>query len=209
MECFLEPRTIAVFGASDAPDSVGGRVFRNLLDSGFGGQLYAVNPKHKQVMGAACHPDLRAIGHGVDLAVVATPARAVAGIIRQCGERGTPAAIVLSAGFAEMGAKGRALEEQVMDLARKQGVRILGPNCLGLIRPHAGINATFSNGTARAGDIALVSQSGAVVTAVLDWAEERNLGFSAMVSLGNAGDVDFGDILDYLALDRKSRSILL
>lgn len=209
MESFLNPRAIAVFGASDSADSVGGRVFRNLMDSGYRGALYAVNPKHKQVMGTDCHPDLKAIGHAVDLAVVATPARAVAGIIRQCGERGTPAAIVLSAGFAETGAKGRALEEQVVDLARKQGVRILGPNCLGLIRPAAGINATFSNGSALAGDLALVSQSGAVVTAVLDWAQERNLGFSAMVSLGNAGDVDFGDVLDYLALDRKTRSILL
>ena len=209
VEYLFQPRAIAVFGASEDVEDLGGRVYRNLTEGGFPGELYPVNPHHRKVLEAECYPDLKAVGRPVDLAVVAVPAKAVPGVIRQCGEHGTGVAIVLSAGFAETGAKGVAQQEHLVELARQQGVRLLGPNSLGLIRPDAGINASSSPGTVVPGDLALVSQSGAVMTTVLDWARDRNLGFSALVSLGNAGDLDFGELLDYLALDRKTKSILL
>lgn len=209
LDRFFNPRSIAVFGASDKADSVGALVFENLVEGGFKGSVHPINPRHKRVRNRRCHAALGDLGKAVDLAVVATPAATVPDIIRQCGEHGVPAALVLSAGFAERGSEGERLLEQALEQARRHGVRILGPNCLGVIRPHNGLNATFSKGEARAGDLALVSQSGALLTAILDWAGSRQVGFSALVSVGAAADVDFGDILDYLALDHHTRSILL
>lgn len=205
------PRSIAVFGASDRAGSVGSIVFRNLREGGFRGALFAVNPKHRKVQDQRAYKDLAAIGKPVDLAVIATPAATVPGIIAQCGQAGVRAAVVLSAGFGEAGAgdAGERLQRELLDAARQQGVRILGPNCLGIMRPDAGLNATFSHNIARRGKLALVSQSGALCTAVLDWAQAEGIGFSAMVSLGDAADVDFGDLLSYLALDPWTRAILL
>ena len=207
----FSPRSIAVFGASDRNGSVGSIVFRNLREGGFKGELYAVNPKHRKVQEQRAYRDLAAIGKPVDLAVIATPAATVPGIVAQCGEAGVRAAVVLSAGFGEAGAgdAGERLQHQLLEAAREHEVRILGPNCLGIMRPDAGLNATFSHNIARRGKLALVSQSGALCTAVLDWAQAEGIGFSAMVSLGDAADVDFGDLLSYLALDPWTRAILL
>ncbi|HEY9198438.1 MAG TPA: bifunctional acetate--CoA ligase family protein/GNAT family N-acetyltransferase [Gammaproteobacteria bacterium] len=207
LDRLFHPRSIAVFGASERANSVGARVFANLLAGGFAGGVYPINPKHTAIAGHTCYPDLAHVGAPVDLAVIATPARTVPALLQNCGELGVRAAIVLSAGFE--GAEGETLRSQLLEAARPFGMRVLGPNCLGLIRPRLGMNATFSQGSAQPGNLALVSQSGALCTAILDWAAARAMGFSAVVSLGDALDVDFGDLLDYLALDTETRSILL
>jgi len=206
---FFEPRSVAVFGASDRADAVGTLVFRNLLSDGFKGSVHAVNPKHRTVQGQPCYRTLDDISGPVDLAVVTTPAATVPSIIDACGNRGVRAAVILSAGFRETGPQGLALENRVIERARLHDVRFIGPNCLGLMRPHLGLNATFNRGRADAGGIALVSQSGAVCTAILDWASANDVGFSAVVSTGIAADVDFGEILDYLVYDSRTHSILL
>ncbi|MFA9461057.1 GNAT family N-acetyltransferase [Thiohalorhabdus sp. Cl-TMA] len=203
------PESVAVYGASEKGGSVGGQVLHNLLEGGFSGALYAVNPKYEAVMGQPCYARLADIGQRVDMAVVATPAETVPGIVRECGETGVEVAVIMSAGFGEAGGRGRRLEREIQEYARYYGMRVLGPNCLGVIRPGHGLNATFSNNSAEPGNLALVSQSGALCTAILDWARPHQVGFSAMVSLGDAADVDFGDVLDYLALDPRTSSILL
>ncbi len=203
------PKSIAMFGASDRTDTVGEVVYRNLLESGFEGEVYAINPKRDTVKERPAYPDLGSLGKPVDLAVVATPAKTIPAIVESCGSYGIKTMIILSAGFREIGEAGRRLEEQVLEIARSYGIRFLGPNCLGLIRPDIGLNATFGNNNALPGNLALVSQSGALCTAVLDWAEENDIGFSAVVSTGIGSDLEFGDILDFLVNDRKTRSILL
>jgi acetyltransferase len=184
-------------------------VFRNLLAGGFSGGLYAINPKRETVQGKPCYPDIESLRQPVDLAVIATPAPTVPDIIRRCGEAGVRVALVLSAGFGEAGDAGAALEKEVLDHARRYDMRIVGPNCLGILRPQSGLNASFSNNNALPGRMAFVSQSGALCTAVLDWAQGSDIGFSAIVSLGDAADVDFGDVLSYLAMDPHTSSILL
>ena len=209
LSSLFAPSSIAMFGATDKPDSVGQVVFKNLLSGGFKGPIYAINPKHEQIQGQPAYPDLTSIGKPVDLAVVATPAKTIPAIVEACGEHGTRAMIILSAGFREVGPAGRKLEDQVTDIARRYGIRFLGPNCLGLIRPDSGLNATFGNNFAKPGNLALVSQSGALCTSILDWAAQNDIGFSAVVSTGISADLDFGDILDYLVNDHRTSSILL
>jgi acetyltransferase len=209
LDRLFAPKAVAVFGASDRPKAVGTLVFRNLLAGGFKGGLYPVNPRHRKVQGRKAYKDIAAIGQPVDLAVIATPAATVPEIIRQCGEAGVHAAVILSAGFAEAGEAGDRLQKAAMEHARQYGMRIVGPNCLGVMRPQSSLNATFSHNIAHPGHMALVSQSGALCTAVLDWAQSHGIGFSAMVSLGGAADVGFGDVLSYLALDPHTHSILL
>lgn len=202
------PKAIAVFGASDKPDSVAGRVYQNLLQGGFAGPVYGVNPKHATLAGAKCYPDLGTIQAPVDVAVIGTPATTVPDILHQCGEHNVRVAIILSAGFSDDG-QPNALQQAVLQQAQQYNIRVLGPNCLGVIRPKINLNATFSNNTARHGNLALISQSGALCTAILDWAERRNIGFSSVISLGDAADIDFGSMLDYLALDPETKGILL
>jgi acetyltransferase len=209
LDRLFNPGSVAVFGASDRPNSVGMRVFHNLLAGGFKGEVTPINPKHAEVQGKRGYASIRDLGSPVDLAVVATPARTVPDILYQCGEHGVRAAVVLSAGFAESGSEGARLQQAMLETAQRYGMRVVGPNCLGMMRPRIGLNATFSKGTALPGDLALVSQSGAICTAILDWAEPHQVGFSSVVSLGDAADVDFGDVLDYLALDPQTRGILL
>ncbi|HYA38208.1 MAG TPA: bifunctional acetate--CoA ligase family protein/GNAT family N-acetyltransferase [Candidatus Methylomirabilis sp.] len=211
LDRLFSPRAIAVFGASDRQDSVGGRVLRNILTAGFGGPVFPVNPKYETVAGRRCFRAIGAIGEPADLAVIATPAATVPEIIHDCGEHGVRTAVIHSAGFAEAQEKttGLELETALLAEARRYRMRLLGPNCLGLMRPSAKLNATFTNNSARPGSLALVSQSGALCTAILDWAEAHRVGFSAVVSLGSAADLDFGDMLDYLAVDRETRGILL
>ncbi len=205
----LEPRSVAVFGASDRRGAVGNLVYRNMIEGNFKGEVYPVNPKHDKVQGHQAYPDIKSIGKPVDLAVITTPAATVPGIIESCGEHGVRAAVILSAGFRESGPQGLKLEQAMLENARRYGLRFIGPNCLGLMRPDTGLNCTFNKGSASPGKIALVSQSGALCTAVLDWAAANNIGFSAVISTGISADIDFGDVLDYLVSDPKTRSILL
>jgi acetyltransferase len=203
------PGSIALFGASDREDSVGGIVFKNLLDSDFKGKIYAINPARDVVQEQRAYKSLDEIDGPIELAVVATPAPSVPGIVKACGERGIQMMLILSAGFRETGAEGRQLEDRVTQMAGRYGIRIMGPNCLGIIRPDIGLNITFGNNDAQPGNLALVSQSGAICTAILDWAAVNEIGFSAVVSTGIAADLDFGDYLDYLATDPKTKAILL
>ena len=209
LDRLFSPRAIAVFGASERPDAVGGRVFANLRESGFSGPVHAINPKYTQLYDQPCYASIDAIDEPVDLAIIATPAPGVPEILHACGEHGVRAAVIISAGFSEGDGHGSRLEKALLEAARQYNMHLLGPNCLGLIRPAAGMNATFSKNTAAPGQLALVSQSGALCTAILDWATAHDVGFSTIVSLGNATDIDFGDILDYLSQDPQTRSILL
>jgi len=203
------PESVALFGASDREDSVGGIVFRNLLSSGYQGKIYAINPKHSEVQGQKALASLDDIEGPVDLAVVATPASTIPAIVEACGEHGIRMMLILSAGFREIGPQGRQLEDRVTQLVKRYRIRLMGPNCLGIIRPDKKLNITFGHNNARPGNLAFVSQSGAICTAILDWAEKNEIGFSAVVSTGIAADLDFGDYLDYLVADPKTRSILL
>ena len=203
------PDSVALYGASDKPDSVGGVVFKNLLTSGFKGRIYAINPKRDEVQGQKAYSSLDEIDESVDLAVIATPAKSIPGIVEACGERGIKMMLILSAGFRETGAEGRRLEDKVTQLVRRYGIRLMGPNCLGIIRPDKGLNITFGNNNAQPGNLALVSQSGAICTAILDWAKQNDIGFSAVVSTGIAADLDFGDYLDFLVSDQATKAILL
>jgi acetyltransferase len=208
LDPLFRPSSVAVVGASATAGSVGSILIRNLLGSPFGGVVYPINPNRKAVHGVLCYPSLEAVPEVVDLAVIATPAAAVPGAVRQCVGRGVPAAIIISAGFSELGAEGRALERQVRDAARGK-LRIVGPNCLGILQPYSGLNASFAASMARPGRVALLSQSGAICTSVLDWARESHIGFSAFVSVGTMLDVDFADLLDYFGDDPNTRSIVL
>ncbi len=205
----FEPRSVALVGASERVDKVGGRLLENLRGDGYRGALFAVNPKYANVRGVPCVPSIAALGQRVDLAVIATPAASVPDIIEQCGVAGIPAAVVITAGFSESGPEGAGLEARLLAAARRHGVRVLGPNCIGLMRLPLGLNATFARGHALAGSLALVSQSGAVCTAMLDWATSNGVGFSSVISLGGSTDVDFGEVVDYLAADEKTEHILL
>lgn len=209
LDRLFAPRSIAVFGASEQIDAVGGRLFANLHEAGFSGQIYPINPKHEQLNQQPCYPSITAIAKPVDLAVIATPAQTIPEIIHECGQHGVRAVIIISTGFNARDEQGAALKKAILEAARQYPLRILGPNCLGLIRPVKRINATFSKNTAKPGQLALVSQSGALCTAILDWAVAHDVGFSTIVSLGDAADIDFGEILDYLAQDIHTNSILL
>ncbi|MDM7948933.1 bifunctional acetate--CoA ligase family protein/GNAT family N-acetyltransferase [Hydrogenophaga sp.] len=202
LDALFSPASVAVLGASLRPASVGGTVWRN-LNGVFGGRLYAVNPKHADLAGVETFPDVAALPEAPDLAVICTPAASVAPLIAELGARGTRAAIVVTAGLD------KAQRQAMLDAARIHTLRILGPNCIGMLAPHIGLNASFSHIGAEPGDLAFVSQSGALVTAMLDWAGSRGIGFSHFVSLGEHADVDFGDLLDYLGSDAKTRAILL
>ncbi len=203
------PKSVAVFGASDRVDSVGQIVFQNMLESGYQGGLYPINAKNPQVQGRKTYATLSQVGEPVEFAVIATPPRTVPDIIEDCGKHGVKAAVIITAGFGETGDEGKALERQVLENAHRYGIRLIGPNCLGVMRPGIGLNATFNKGGANTGNLAFVSQSGALCTAILDWAQSNDVGFSSVVSMGSSADVDFGEILDYLVFDQQTQNILL
>ncbi len=205
----FEPKSVAVIGASERENSVGSVIFKNILDSGYKGRLYAINPKHETIQGVQSHASIEEIGARVELAVICTRPQSVPLIVEQCGRSGIKNVIVITSGFAEAGHSGAALERKMLEIARSYNVRVLGPNCLGIIRPQLGLNATFAKVTANVGNLALVSQSGAMCAAVLDWAKSNNVGFSSVISLGSTADVDFGEILDYLIYDNRTHYILL
>jgi acetyltransferase len=209
LEHFFGPHSVAVIGASARPGSVGATVLGNLAGGGFDGDIWPVNPKYSRVGGLEAYRDLAELPGRPGLAVICTPAATVPGIIARLGELGCKAAIVLSAGLDAPGPDGRSLRQAMLDAAKPWLLRILGPNCVGLLVPGIGLNASFAPVAALPGRIAFVAQSGALVTAVLDWARTRRIGFSCFVSLGDGSDVDFGDLLDYLAGDSSTDAILL
>ncbi|NQV82924.1 MAG: CoA-binding protein, partial [Rhodospirillales bacterium] len=210
LDKLFRPESVAVIGASNRPHSVGAVVMRNLLEGGFSGPIMPVNPKHKSVAGVLAYADVGSLPEAPDLAVLCTPPGTVPTLIKQLGERGTRAAVVLTAGLQkETDDKGRTLTEAMLAAAKPFGMRILGPNCLGVLVPDAGLNASFAHLPARPGGIAFVSQSGAMCTAVLDWARAHDIGFSHFVSLGDCADVEFGDVIDYLGSVPGTRAILL
>ena len=209
LTALFEPKSLALIGASERENSIGSVLFKNLIDSGYKGQYYAVNPKYERVHGMRSYKSIAEIGVRVELAIIATRPQSVLEIVEQCGKSGVKNAIIVTAGFAEAGHSGVLLERKTLAMARRYGVRILGPNCLGIIRPELGLNATFANVGANVGNLALVSQSGAMCSALLDWAKSNQVGFSSVISLGSTADVDFGEILDYLAWDNRTHSILL
>jgi acetyltransferase len=203
LDALFSPASVAVFGASRRPASVGATVWRNMHAGGFAGRLYPVNPKHAEIDGVKTYPSVAALPEAPDLAVLCTPADTIAPLIAELGARGTRAAIVVTAGLD------KAQKQAMLDAAHAHTLRILGPNCIGMLMPHVGLNASFAHIGAEPGELAFVSQSGALVTAMLDWAGSRGIGFSNFISLGEHADVDFGDLLDYLGSDAKTRAILL
>ena len=210
LEFLFRPKSIAVIGASDRAGSVGATLMRNVAAGGFDGPIYAVNPAHLMVAGQRAYPDVAYLPQTPDLAVIATPPATIPALIDALGRRGTRAAVVLTGGLAKArDAHGNTILQAMREAARPHLLRILGPNCVGLLVPGLGINASFAHTSALPGSLAFVSQSGGLTTAVLDWAKSRGIGFSHFISLGEAADVDFGDVLDFLASDPATNAILL
>ncbi len=210
LDKIFAPRSIAVVGASDKPGKVGTVTLANLQQAGFAGPIYPVNPHHDELQGLRCYPGVGELPRGVDLAILCTPAEGVPALIRQCGDSGIGGVVVLTAGFREIGATGRALDAALRDeLRRFPQMRLVGPNCLGAIVPKSKLNASFAASMPLAGRVAFVSQSGALCTAMLDWACDHAVGFSYFISVGNMLDVDFGDLLDYLADDGSTDAVML
>jgi len=205
----LAPKTVALIGATESEDSVGRTIMENICAQPFGGTLYPVNPNRETVLGVKTYPNVRTIPKMVDLAVIVTPAKSVPGIITECAELGVKGAIIISAGFKEIGAPGIELERQILETARRGNMRIIGPNCLGVMFPHAGLNATFAADMARPGSVGFISQSGALCTAILDWSFEQNVGFSAFISVGSMLDVNWGDLIYHLGDDPRTKSIVV
>src|SRR3954468_4595796 len=208
LSALLAARSVALVGATERPGALGRIVYRNLAAGGVP-ELYTVNPKYKRLFDRPAYARLAELPAPVDLAVIVTPSRTVPQLLEQAGTAGIKAAVVLTSGFGETGAEGRALQDQALEAARRSGVRVLGPNCLGLMRTDTGLNATFARTPARPGRLALVSQSGAICGAIIDWAYGADIGFSSVVSLGGAIDVDFGEVLDFLVADDKTDAILM
>ncbi len=209
LDAIFAPNSIAVIGATEKEGSVGRTILRNLISSPFGGTVYPVNPKRPNVLGIKAYPDVTAIPERIDLAVVVTPAPTVPDIIGQCVDTGVKGAIVISAGFKEIGEEGAKLEQQILEHARRGKMRIIGPNCLGVMMPLIGLNATFASAIARPGKVAFISQSGALLTAILDWSFQEVVGFSAFISVGSMLDVGWGDLIYYLGDDQQTRSIVI
>ncbi|WPB77694.1 bifunctional acetate--CoA ligase family protein/GNAT family N-acetyltransferase [Archangium violaceum] len=209
LDALFSPHSVAVIGASERQGSVGRTILWNLISSPFGGTVYPINPNRKNVLGIRAWPSLEALPEPVELAVIVTPANTVPGVMRECAKTGVKGVIIISAGFKEVGPEGVKLEQEVLQIARDARIRIIGPNCLGVMRPSTGLNATIARDMARPGNVAFVSQSGALLTAILDWSKREGVGFSACVSIGSMLDVGWGDVIDYLGDDPRTRSILL
>ncbi len=207
LDAFFAPKTVAVIGATEQPGSVGLAVLRNL--KGGHAQVFAVNPHHKAVDGMIAYPDISTVSAAVDLAVIVTPAETVPSIVAACAQANVKAAIVISAGFRERGPAGTALEQATLEGARRGRLRVLGPNCQGIIRPGTGFNTTFLPTAVRSGSLALISQSGGLGAAILDWGARENIGFSAFVSVGSMMDIDWGDLIDYLGDDPVTEAIVI
>ncbi len=209
LDVIFAPKTVAVIGATDRPNSVGRTILWNLISNPFGGTVFPVNHKRDNVLGIKAYADITAVPAAVDLAVIATPAPTVPKVIRQCAAAGVKGAIILSAGFKEIGPVGIELEQEILAEARLHQMRIVGPNCLGIMSPHNGFNATFANAIASPGNVGFISQSGALCTSILDWSFRENVGFSAFVSIGSMLDVDWGDLIYHLGDDPYTTSIAI
>ena len=209
LDVFFQPGTVAVIGASETGGSVGRSILWNLISNPFGGTIFPVNPKRVSVLGIKSYPTIGSIPERVDMAVIATPAHTVPHVTAQCIAAGVKGAIIISAGFKECGPEGARLEAEILDQARQGRMRVIGPNCLGLMSPFDGLNATFAGTMARPGSVGFISQSGALCTSVLDWSLRENVGFSAFISIGSMLDVSWGDLIDYLGDDPHTRSIIL
>src|SRR5215467_2813763 len=209
LESLFAPACVAVVGATDREGSVGRTVVANLVQGSYQGRVYPVNRKHSKLFDVRCYPNLESLPEPVDLAVIVTPAATVPGVVRECVDRGVRSAIVISAGFKERGAEGLELERQITSELKRGSMRLVGPNCLGMMNPWIGLNATFASEIARSGNVAFLSQSGALLTAILDWSLQEQVGFSAIVSTGSMLDVDWGDLISFYGEDPKTQSILL
>jgi acetyltransferase len=209
LRTLFAPQSVAVIGASEAPGSVGRTVLQNLTSASFKGAVFAVNPAHEQVLGLRAYAHVADVPEVIDLAVIATPAPTVTGIVRECVEAKIQTAIVLSAGFRECGAEGVEIERRMLAEARRGNLRIVGPNCLGVMAPRTGLNATFARTIAPSGSVAFLSQSGALCTAVLGWSLRAEVGFSAFVSTGSMLDIGWGELIDYFGDDPDTHSILI
>ena len=208
LRAIFAPKSVAVIGATEKEGRVGRTVLWNLISNPFGGAVYPVNKQHKQVLGIRAYPDIASVPEAVDLAVIVTPAPTVPGVVSECVAAGVKSAIIISAGFKEAGEAGVELERQIAERARGR-MRLIGPNCLGVMRPVSHLNATFASAMARPGTVGFISQSGALLTAVLDWSFRENVGFSACVSVGSMLDVDWGDLINYLGDDPHTHSIMI
>src|SRR5579883_107855 len=209
LEVFFKPKSVAVIGATERTGHVGRAILWNLISSPFGGAVYPVNPRRNVVLGIRAYPSISRVPDCVQLAVIVTPAESVPSVIRECVSAGVKAAIVISAGFRETGSRGYALEQEVLEVVRTGGIRLIGPNCLGVMCPITGLNATFAPTIGKPGSVALISQSGAICTALLDWSLREQVGFSALISVGSMLDVGWGDLIDYLGSDPHTRSIVI
>lgn len=205
----FNPRSVAVIGASREPTKVGYTLLKNIINSGYSGNIYPVNPKADEVLGLKCYKSISEVPSEVDLAVIAVPAQAVIEVAEECGRRGVKYLTVISAGFKEIGGEGADREKELVNIARRYGMRVLGPNCLGFIDSYTPLNATFAAVTPRKGRIAFVSQSGALITAILDWSIKRGIGFSKIVSLGNKADLDEVYFIQTIGEDVNTKVILL
>jgi acetyl coenzyme A synthetase (ADP forming)-like protein len=203
----LNVNSIAVIGASPEPSKVGYAILRNLLS--FPGTVYPVNPKHQQILGRNVYPNLSAIRNPVDIAVIVLPAKHVPGVLEECGKKGVPLVVIISSGFRESGQQGAMLEAELLAIAHKYGTRIIGPNCLGLMLPIQGINTTFDPVSPKPGKIAFISQSGAIITTIVDWSLPEEIGFSAIISVGNQADLSFEDFCLYAGDDPNTKAIIL
>ncbi|MEO7021131.1 MAG: bifunctional acetate--CoA ligase family protein/GNAT family N-acetyltransferase [Ktedonobacteraceae bacterium] len=209
LNAIFEPKSIAVIGATERAGSVGRTLLWNLISHPFGGTVFPVNPKHESVLGIQAYPTLAALPKPVDLAIIATPASTVPGIVAECVAAGVKGALILAAGFQETGPAGAQMEQQILEHARRGQMRIIGPNCLGVMSPLTGLNATFASAMARPGHVGFISQSGALGTAVLDWSLSENVGFSVFLASGSMLDVGWGELIDYLGSDPQTTSIVL
>jgi acetyltransferase len=209
LDKIFKPKSVAIVGASDEEGSVGYALVQNLTEHDYKGEVFLVNIRKKEILGRKAYAKLEDIPGEVDLAIIATPAKTVPGIVEDCGKSGIKGVIIVSAGFKEVGQEGRLLEEEIKKLRGKYDLRIIGPNCLGIIRPDVGLNATFLDKYPKSGKISFISQSGALGSAILDWATHENVGFNNFVSIGSMIDVDFGDLIDYFGTDPKTKSILM
>ena len=209
LDAIFAPKNVAVIGATENPGSVGRTILWNLISNPFGGTVFPINPKRAGILGIKAYPSIAAVPDKVDLAVIVTPAPSVPGIIGECVEAGVKGAIIISAGFKEIGAQGAELERQIMEHARRGKMRIVGPNCLGVMSARTGLNATFAAAMMHSGNVGFITQSGALATAILDWSFHENVGFSAFVSIGSMLDVDWGDLINYLGDDPRTTSIVM
>ncbi len=209
LKTLLEPKSVAIIGAGEREGSLGRTLVANMIGAGYKGKLYPINPKYEKILGVKAYPSVMEVPGDIDLAVIATPAATVPALVMDCAKKKIPTTIVISAGFKELGPEGLKLEQEVLRIAKETGMRILGPNCLGCMNPHVGLNATFAAGCGLKGNVAFISQSGALCTAALDWSLEQGMGFSAFVSLGSMSDIEWSDLIEYLDKDPNTRTIIL